>query len=679
MRSQAAPPFVSDILFLAGCTLVMLIDFSLLRGILLYRNYDLSLDIPLADLFKAAAIGIRFDLMVVCYSLIPLMLAFLLPNGLGSRRITLIWLGLVGLIINFIGIVELDFYHEFHARINGIAIQYLKEDPTTVSSMLWHGFPVISYLSLVILICSIYLLLLRAINRRTKRPNRASGGGYGAFLGRIVIFIITLLITTIGARGTLRQGPPLRWGDTVHSQYLFANHLAYNGTMSLIKALSASLHQKNSRKWLKQMPRKRALAKTRNLLLTEQDTLLEADQYPLLRHHLPINRLQAGRIKNVVLIIMESFSGQFVGALGNDFGITPEFDLLAKQGLLFERFFSNGTHTHQGMFASGACFPNLPGFEYLMQQPQGGHAFSGLPVLMKASGLKENRYIYNGDFAWDNQEGFFRSQGMTDFVGRNDYKNPKVADPTWGVADEDMFNRALIELDEMAANGPFYGLLQTLSNHTPYALPSPLPVDEVNGFGEMNRHLTAMRYSDWALGSFFNAAKKSSYYAETLFVIVGDHGFGVKPQLSDIDLLRFHVPMLLIGPGIQDAYGKRRSTVGSQVDIVPTITGLLGKPFRHQCWGRNLLSLPESDPGIALIKPSGGDQIVALIKGKQIVVHAPNQPITLGEYQLYPEKRYDRLDDADKAELMDQQLVGYLSTALRALLENKTGRGNNIE
>ena len=71
---------------------------------------------------------------------------------------------------------------------------------------------------------------------------------------------------------------------------------------------------------------------------------------------------------------------------------------------MFERFFANGTHTHQGMFASMACFPNLPGFEYLMQTPEGGHRFSGLPQLLGARAF-DDVYVYNGDLAWDNQAG----------------------------------------------------------------------------------------------------------------------------------------------------------------------------------------------------------------------------------------------------------------------------------
>ncbi|NSM55884.1 sulfatase-like hydrolase/transferase, partial [Serratia marcescens] len=91
--------------------------------------------------------------------------------------------------------------------------------------------------------------------------------------------------------------------------------------------------------------------------------------------------------------------------------------------------------THQGMFATMACFPNLPGFEYLMQTPEGGHKFSGLPQLLSARQY-EDVYVYNGDFAWDNQSGFFSNQGMTTFIGRNDYVDPVFSDPTWGVSDQ---------------------------------------------------------------------------------------------------------------------------------------------------------------------------------------------------------------------------------------------------
>jgi len=372
----------------------------------------------------------------------------------------------------------------------------------------------------------------------------------------------------------------------------------------------------------------------------------------------------------VVVVLMESFAGYYTGALGSPLGITPEFDRLSKEGLLFTRYFSNGTHTHQGMFATMACFPNLPGFEYLMQEPEGGHAFSGLPQLLSQRGF-DDLYVYNGDFAWDNQKGFFGKQGMRHFIGRNDYVNPVFSDPTWGVSDQDMFDRAVTELNALDHTRPFYALLQTLSNHTPYALPDPLPVDAVSGQGVNDEHLTAMRYSDWALGRFFDQVRNEPWYRDTLFVVIGDHGFGTPRQLTDLDLLRFNVPMLLIAPGITERFGQRNDIVGTQVDVVPTIMGRLGGAVQQQCWGRDLLALPAGDKGFGVIKPSGGGQTVGLLRGDELVVQPRGEQPRAYRYQLGPQATVT--EQAQVPGDLQEQLKAYVQTATSALLEDRVG------
>ena len=408
------------------------------------------------------------------------------------------------------------------------------------------------------------------------------------------------------------------------------------------------------------------------MLLTGQDTLVGEDQTAVLRDYTPP---VAGTlpVRNVVVILMESFAGRHVGALGGKGNITPHFDQLAKEGVLFTRFFSNGTHTHQGMFATLACFPNLPAFEYLMQTPEGSNDFSGLPQLLGARKL-DNLYVYNGDFAWDNQSGFFGKQGMSNFIGRFDYKNPVVFDPTWGVSDQDMFDRAAEELSARSGEKPFYAVLQTLSNHTPYALPKTLPVDSVTGDGPFDQHLTAMRYSDWALGQFFEKVRKAPFFKETLFVILGDHGFGSGEQLTEMNLARFNVPLLLIAPGIQEKFGSRRETVGTQVDVVPTLMGRLGGTVRHQCWGRDLLNLPAEDRGFGVIKPSGNDQTVAIVSDHRLLVQSKSKALKLYEYQLWTAPRGVELKDNEAlAHELKQKLDAFIQVATRSLLENTTG------
>lgn len=670
---RSAPTLQSHLAYTLLCGLVIMLMLSLVRLGLLVYNSDMIGDTPYSTVAEGFLNGLRFDLRVVVYLSIPLLLAILSPAAMAARGVFRVWLTIASSVVMFLGLMELDFYREFHQRLNGLVFQYVKEDPKTVLSMLWYGFPVVRYLLAWVIGTWLLSLLFKGIDRLT-RP--ASGALHGnprppvAWYYRLAVFMVILLIAVIAARGTLRQGPPMRWGDAFTTDSNFINQLGLNGTLTLIDAAKSRFGEDRANVWKPVLDQQVAQQTVRDLLLTPHDILVDADEAAIRRDFVPPAE-RTLPIKNVVVILMESFAGHSVGALGSPNNITPYFDKLAKEGLLFDRFFSNGTHTHQGMFATMACFPNLPGFEYLMQTPEGGHKLSGLPALLSARDY-DDVYVYNGDFAWDNQSGFFGNQGMTTFIGRNDFVNPVFSDPTWGVSDQDMFDRGAEELAKNYGKKPFYALLQTLSNHTPYALPKDLPVEPVTGQGRLDEHLTAMRYSDWALGQFFEKARKEPYFKETLFVIVGDHGFGNHQQVTELDLGRFNVPLLLIGPGIQEKFGAVDHTVGTQVDIVPTIMGRLGGQTRHQCWGRDLLNLPEGDQGMGMIKPSGSEQIVGLVKGDRILIESKDMTPRMYRYQLGSEFKAELIESPDQPELL-KNLEAYIQTATKSLLDNTAG------
>ena len=669
------PTVKSHLAFTLLCALIMMVMFTLLRVALLVYNKEMILDTPASTFLEAFGNGLRFDARIVVYFSIPLLLALLSVKAMAMRGVLRFWLTAASSLALFLGLMEMDFYREFHQRLNGLVFQYVKEDPKTVMSMLWYGFPVVRYLLAWAVGTVILYFAFRGADRVTRSSvTRAAAGAsrsVAPWYGRAAVFVVLLLVCVVLARGTLRQGPPLRWGDAYTTDSNFANQLGLNGSLSLIAAAKSRFGDDRTNIWKATLEQPVATQTVRDMLLTEHDKLVDPDTAPVRRDTTPPEE-KTLPIKNVVVILMESFAGHSVGALGRPGNVTPYFDNLSKEGLLFERFFSNGTHTHQGMFATMACFPNLPGFEYLMQTPEGSHKLSGLPELLSARKF-DDVYVYNGDFAWDNQSGFFSNQGMTTFVGRNDYVDPVFSDPTWGVSDQDMFNRGLEELKKREGKEPFYALLQTLSNHTPYALPTPLPVEPVTDRGSLNEHLTAMRYSDWALGQFFEKARKEPYFKETLFVVVGDHGFGNEQQISEMDLGRFNVPLLLIGPGIQEKFGARNDTVGTQVDIVPTIMGRLGGEFRQQCWGRDLLTLPEGDKGTGVIKPSGSDQTVAVISGDHLLVQPKDMPAKVWQYKLgaNPEAKVVT-DSPDEAELK-KKLESFLQTATKSLMDNTAG------
>ncbi|MBD8493897.1 LTA synthase family protein [Pseudomonas syringae] len=656
--------------------LALMLMYTLLRIGLLVYNREMIGETPMSTFLEALVNGMRFDLRLTIYLLIPLFFAVFSVRAMSARGFFRFWLTLVGSITLLLGLVEMDFYREFHQRLNGLVFQYIKEDPKTVLSMLWYGFPVVRYLLAWVVVTWLLSLVFKGIDRVT-RPgpgtiSSADSRSTAPWYTRAMVFFVILLVAVVAARGTLRQGPPLRWGDAYTTDSNFANQLGLNGTLTLITAAKSRMSEDRDNIWKATLPQDQAQQTVRNMLLTPSEKLVEPDLAAVRRDFTPPaqNTLP---IRNVVVILMESFAGHSVGALGSNANITPYFDKLSQEGLLFDHFFSNGTHTHQGMFATMACFPNLPGFEYLMQTPEGSHKLSGLPQLLSAGRDYDDVYVYNGNFAWDNQSGFFSNQGMTNFIGRGDYVNPVFSDPTWGVSDQDMFDRGAQELKARQGGKPFYALLQTLSNHTPYALPEQLPVERVTGHGSLDEHLTAMRYSDWALGQFFEKAKKEPYYNETLFVVLGDHGFGNNRQLTEMDLGRFNVPLLLIAPGIQDKFGKRSSTVGTQVDVVPTIMGRLGGPTRHQCWGRDLLNLPEGDKGFGVIKPSGSEQVVGIISGNRILIEAVDMPAKVLTYRLGAQPSAELVPDAADAEALKHKLESFLQTATKSLLDNSAG------
>jgi phosphoglycerol transferase MdoB-like AlkP superfamily enzyme len=672
------PTVKSHLAYTLLCAFVMMVMFSLLRVALLVYNRSMILDTPASTFLEAFANGLRFDLRLVVYLIVPLLLALFSARAMAARGFFRLWLTVASSIALFLGLMEMDFYREFHQRLNGLVFQYVKEDPSTVMSMLWYGFPVVRYLLAWAFGTLILTLAFKGADRATRPRGPFSGGSIGTrqiapWYARIAVFVVCLMMCVVAARGTLRQGPPLRWGDVYTTDSNFANQLGLNGTLQLIAAAKSRMSDERSNIWKATLDQPLAQQTVRDMLLTPSDKLVDADIAAVRRNFTP-NAEKTLPIKNVVVILMESFAGHSVGALGRPGNITPSFDALSKDGLLFDRFFSNGTHTHQGMFATMACFPNLPGFEYLMQTPEGSHKLSGLPQLLSARDY-DDVYVYNGDFAWDNQSGFFSNQGMTNFIGRNDFVNPVFSDPTWGVSDQDMFNRGLEELKARDGKDkkPFYALLQTLSNHTPYALPTPLPVERVTDRGTLNEHLTAMRYSDWALGQFFEKARKEPYFKETLFVIVGDHGFGNEQQITEMDLGRFNVPMLMIGPGIQDKFGKVDHTVGTQIDIVPTIMGRIGGDVIHQCWGRDLLNLPEGDKGFGVIKPSGSDQTVALLTADRVLVLPKEMPPKLYQYELGANPKGEVIPASADEAALKQKLEAFLQTATKSLLDNTAG------
>ena len=286
------PTVKSHLAYTLLCALVMMVMLSLLRVALLIYNREMILDTPASTFLEAFANGLRFDLRLVVYLSVPLLLALFSARAMAARGVLRFWLTVTSSIALFLGLMEMDFYREFHQRLNGLVFQYVKEDPKTVMSMLWYGFPVVRYLLAWAVGTWILSLAFKGADRATRPRGPFSGGNVGTrqiapWYARIAVFVVCLLICVVAARGTLRQGPPMRWGDVYTTESNFANQLGLNGTLQLMAAAKDRLSEDRTNIWKATLPQPLAQQTVRDMLLVPSDKLVDADIAAVRRTYTP--------------------------------------------------------------------------------------------------------------------------------------------------------------------------------------------------------------------------------------------------------------------------------------------------------------------------------------------------------------------------------------------------------
>lgn len=662
-----ALPVVGKLLVPGLCLLIAwIVLFELFRGLLIGATWSFRGGASPALLLESCWRGLRFDLAVAA-QIVALFALWSIWRDVPTKtekRAVITLFSVVAFLCIFTLVIEVEFYKEFETRLNSSAFQFVSseaEHNATIVGMIWHGYPVLRWMFFCFLIWGAFVWTTNRFLTMRKAQAR--------WPLSMLATLLWALLTVVASRGGFQQSV-LRWGDAVFSHNTYANHMAENGVFALIDIIrNRAKTSKNIGRWKQSIPLPEAIALVREITVLPNEKLVDPEKYPLLRVSPPSSMVLQKRPRNVVLIMMESFSARFCGAIGAPYEATPNFDALARQGILFDRAFSVGTHTAQGVFGTLCSFPNLPNFEGLMKHPLGRQPFRTLPQVLRDSGF-ETLFLYNGLFSWDNKEGFFRNHGIQRFIGRKDYVNPTFVDPDWGVSDQDVFDRAISEFGIMAKRGtPFLGLILTLSNHAPFNLPKVPGLEPITAGGEQNKRLSGIQYADWALGQFMKSARQSAWFDDTLFVFVGDHGFGIPPNLTEVSLLHMHVPLLFFGPGIFASGPSVHHRVASQLDILPSIVGLLGASVPHQSFGRDLFSLAPDDPGHACVKRSGSSW-VGWIEGNEIAVANPGLPTTFHVLDLsFPPTASLELasERSSQAKAMDRRLHAFVAAGYATL------------
>jgi phosphoglycerol transferase MdoB-like AlkP superfamily enzyme len=596
---------------------------AVVRLALALYERDLTLFVPWR-IVPALLIGLVFDAGVATFFLAPLaLILWAWPSRLEGgvkHLVTVLLLPLAGLFA-FVGAAELVFWNEFSSRFNFIAVDYLVYTNEVVGNIREsYNLPLaLSGVAAVALV--LWGLLARAARRTLAAPEVVP------FRRRAVAaWLVLALAAYLGLDTRLMD----------FSSDGRASELAGNGYFSFGSAFWRN--EISYEKFYKTLPADQANAALAGGLAP---TPPEGSQRPYERD---VRAAVPERKLNVVLVSVESLSAEFLGAFGNPRGLTPNLDRLAREGLLFTHLYATGTRTVRGLEALALSVPPTPGHS-IVKRPDNGGLFT-VGEVFKEKGY-EPLFIYGGYGYFDNMNAFFGGNGYT-VVDRTALKADQIHyENIWGVADEDLFDLAVRELDRRHAEGKrFFAQVMTTSNHRPFTYPEGR-IDIPSKSGRDG----GVKYTDWAIGHLIDEARKRPWFDDTVFVIVADHTHRGRGR-TDLPIENYHIPMIVWSP--RNVPPGRVETVASQIDVAPTLLGMLGFSYRSRFFGNDVLHDGSAHPRALM----ANYQTVGLYQDGVIIELKPNRRWRIVDAVTGEERK----PDARGKELL-AEAIGYYQVA----------------
>ena len=575
----------------------------------------------------AFGVGLGYDLLAFVYFAWPLvLLLWLLPAGWLLRRRGRLAVGALCLlllfVLLFVAVAEWTFWDEFQARFNFIAVDYLVYT-TEVIGNIRQSYPVGWILAAV---ATLALGTFIATSRWRRVVH--DGAGFAARSVVVAAWLAASLLATWLVSGEMKD----------RSSNAYVNELAGNGIYQFFAAYrSASLDYP---RYYRTVPIDEAWAQVRAQVATPDATFFGPTG--IARH---IHNPAPEQRMNVVLVSVESLSADFSGTYGRKDSLTPRLDALTTDSLLLADLWATGTRTVRGLEALSLSVPPTPGESIVRREHNEGLATLG--EVFRGKGYHA-MFLYGGYGAFDDMNRFFGHNGY-DVHDRTDIPDKEIHhENVWGVADEDLYSMAMKHFDaDFKAGKPFFAHLMTTSNHRPYTFPAG------RGPWPQGKRDSAVAYTDWAIGDFLRRASGKPWFRNTLFVITADH-CASSAGIAALPAFRYRIPLWFYAPGGQVAPGRVERRV-SQIDIAPTLLGLLGMDYDSRFYGVDVL---QQSPGRerAFI---GTYQLLGYLRDDKLV-------------QLSPHRKVDTLRPAYARDVAQPELSEDPALTLQAISDYQT-------
>jgi phosphoglycerol transferase MdoB-like AlkP superfamily enzyme len=542
--------------------------------------------LALPELPRVVATGLGYDAIACLYLIAPLAAYLALaPSRLlahPQHRLLLRFALTAGAFaLAYLGVVEYFFFDEFNARFNFVAVEYLIY-PHEVFVNIRESYPV----GRALMACAVpALVAARFLGPLTADLQTADRR-------EIRLLALGIAVALVAAHRTI----DLDTGRTHDNRV--ADEIAANGIYSFFDAALNS--RLDYDQFYLTVPPAEAATRARRLVAQPNATFIAGAQNPLARR---VISPTPARPLNVIVLLQESLGAEFVGAYGDTRGLTPNLDRIAKESVVFARTYATGTRTVRGMEAVTASFPPVPA-ESIVKRPANEHMFNWSGV-MRDAGYSPT-FIYGGYGAFDNMNYFFGNNGYR-VIDRSDMPKPSFGN-IWGVADADLFDNALRVFDAQHARGErIFSVVMSTSNHKPFTFPEGVEGVRAQGGGRE----AGVRYADYAIGRLVDALRSKPYFGDTVVVIVADHGARVYGK-EDFPLRSYEIPFIVYSPA--NFAPRRVDAVTSQLDVAPTVLGLLGFSYDSAFFGRDVLAAPRGEHPIAL----NHNRDVALFTGSRL-------------------------------------------------------------